>query len=220
MINKIVTNGCSYTWGYGLNPETSVVDAYPYKLSQLLDAELFDLSQPGVSCHYIVRTTIDFFLDRLDEDLSDYIVILQLPPGHRFEYWCTEEKTWKPRILGHDNLDKNLVNYFGSKEWDFYIQTGSILQVGNFLKENNIKYYISNNGTCWEDLVSETGSYKIKKRMKYIEDNYNILFGSFKNSGFTSGFSERLTISEEDPHWSERGHTSIANNIYEFINNG
>ncbi len=56
--------------------------------------------------------------------------------------------------------------------------------------------------------------------MKYIEDNYNILFGSFKNSGFTSGFSERLTISEEDPHWSERGHTSIANNIYEFINNG
>ncbi len=51
MINKIVTNGCSYTWGYGLNPDTRVVDAYPYKLSKLLDAELFDLSEPGVSCH-------------------------------------------------------------------------------------------------------------------------------------------------------------------------
>tara|TARA_R100000781_G_scaffold75722_1_gene47047 strand:+ start:180 stop:332 length:153 start_codon:yes stop_codon:yes gene_type:complete len=48
------------TWGSGLNPDTRVVDAYPYKLAKLLDAELIDLSQPGVSCQYVVRTTIDF----------------------------------------------------------------------------------------------------------------------------------------------------------------
>ena len=75
------------TWGSGLNPDTRVVDAYPYKLAKLLDAELFNLSNPGVSCHYVARTTIDFFLDRLEEDLSDYIVFLQMPNGLRFEYW-------------------------------------------------------------------------------------------------------------------------------------
>ena len=204
------------TWGAGLNPETRVVDAYPYKLAKLLDAELFNLSNPGVSCHYVVRTTIDFFLDRLDEDLSDYIVILQLPPGHRFEYWSTEEKIWKPIILGHDNLDKNLVNYFGSIEWDFYIQTDSILQVGNFLKENNIRYYISGGGD-WGDIMDPF----YIKRKKYIETNYSIFGGSFTNSRlYGSGHSkEEVTISMEDPHWSEYGHTVVSNEVYRFINN-
>jgi hypothetical protein len=43
------------TWGSGLNPDTRVVDAYPYKLAKLLDSELYDLSKPGESCQYEIR---------------------------------------------------------------------------------------------------------------------------------------------------------------------
>ena len=94
-MSKLVTNGCSMTWGWGINSDRNIgggVDAYPYKLAKLLDAELFDLSKPGESCNYVVRTTIDFFLERLDEDLSEYIVILQLPDGNRYEYWDDDDK--------------------------------------------------------------------------------------------------------------------------------
>ena len=49
-MSKLLTNGCSLTWGSGLNPDTRVVDAYPYKLAKLLDVELIDLSKPGESC--------------------------------------------------------------------------------------------------------------------------------------------------------------------------
>ena len=214
---RLVTNGCSMTWGSGLNPETRVVDAYPYKLAKLLDAELFNLSNPGVSCHYVARTTIDFFLDRLEEDLSDYIVILQLPAGHRFEYWDTDIKKWKPKIMGHhDRSDVNLVEYFGSMEWDFYNVTDSVLQVGNFLKENNIRYYISNGGENWDDIMDPF----YIKRKKYIETNYSILGGFFTNSRLDGGKQgEEVLISREDPHWNEYGHTVVANNIYRFLNN-
>ncbi len=211
------------TWGAGLNPETRVVDAYPYKLAKLLDAELFNLSNPGVSCHYVVRTTIDFFLDRLDEDLSDYIVILQLPAGHRFEYWDTDMMKWKPKIIGHDRSDVNLVGYFGSMEWDFYNVTDSVLQVGNFLKENNIRYYISNGGEDWGDGTID-GSIIMDpfyiKRKKYIETNYSIFGGSFTKSRLDGGKQgEEVLISMEDPHWNEYGHTVVANKIYRFVNN-
>ena len=204
------------TWGSGLNPETRVVDAYPYKLSKLLDAELFNLSKPGESCHYVVRTIIDFFLDRLEEDLSDYIVILQLPAGHRFEWWDNDIDMWVPKIVGHDRSDTNLVGYFGSMEWDFYNVTDSVLQVGNFLKENNIRYYISNGGEDWGGIMDPF----YIKRKEYIETNYSIFGGSFTNSRLDGGQQgEKVLISMEDPHWNEYGHTVVANKIYRFVNN-
>ena len=142
-MSKLLTNGCSLTWGSGLNPDTRVVDAYPYKLAKLLDVELIDLSKPGESCQYVVRTTIDFFLERLNEDLSDYIVFLQMPSGLRFEYW--KEDGWNSYMINNSD-SKTIVNLFGNDMYDSYNMINSIMQVGSFLKENNIRYYISTNG--------------------------------------------------------------------------
>ena len=134
-MSKLLTNGCSLTWGSGLNPDTRVVDAYPYKLAKLLDVELIDLSKPGESCQYVVRTTIDFFLERLNEDLSDYIVFLQMPSGLRFEYW--KEDGWNSYMINNSD-SKTIVNLFGNDMYDSYNMINSIMQVGSFLKENNI----------------------------------------------------------------------------------
>ena len=158
MVNKLLTNGCSMTWGGGflqsfllekanelnvllcecvnkgkLFKDNSIITrgekqegiyhgefcsenctyeivrkliTYPYKLFKLLDAdELIDLSKPGESCQYVVRTTIEFFIDRLDEDLSDYIVLLQMPIGLRFEWWKEEQgkADWSGLIIAFLN---------------------------------------------------------------------------------------------------------------------
>ena len=193
------------TWGSGLNPDTRVVDAYPYKLAKLLDAELFDLSQPGESCQYVVRTTIDFFLERLDEDLSDYIVFLQMPNGLRFEYW--NEDSWNNYMINNSD-SKTIVDLFGNDMYDSYNIINSIMQVGSFLKENNIRYYISTNGKdC-----------KINERIEYIETNYNILGGSLNNSRLAGEVPVKEVRISGDGHYSEHGHTVVANNIYRLIN--
>ena len=224
-MSKLVTNGCSMTWGWGINSDINIgggVDAYPYKLAKLLDAELFDLSKPGESCNYVVRTTIDFFLERLDEDLSEYIVILQLPDGNRFEYWDDDDKLkWRSVIPAH-NDNKDLAIMFGSQRWNFYNTTNNIMQIGNFLKENNITYYISTGGQDWLNGIENkkiSKDKKIKRRIEYIETNYSILGGSFSKSRLTQEVpAEEVRLSKEDPHWSVDGHTIIANNIYRLIN--
>jgi len=204
-VSKLVTNGCSMTWGSGLNPDTRVVDAYPYKLAKLLDAELFDLSQPGESCQYVVRTTIDFFIERLDEDLSDYIVFLQMPNGLRFEYW--NEDSWNNYMINNSD-SKTIVDLFGNDMYDSYNIINSIMQVGSFLKENNIRYYISTNGQ----------NFKINRKIEYINTNYNILGGTIQNSSLSGGVPSKEVNIPREGHLSEYGHTVAANNIYRLIN--
>ena len=194
------------TWGSGLNPDTRVVDAYPYKLAKLLDAEeLFDLSKPGESCQYVVRTTIDFFLERLDEDLSDYIVFLQMPNGLRFEWW--NEGGWNNKMINNSD-SKTIIDLFGNDMYECYNTLNSIMQVGSFLKENNIRYYISTNGV----------DFKINNRIEYIETNYNILGGSLINSRLAGEVPFKEVRIPEDGHYSEHGHTVVANNTYRLIN--
>ena len=202
MVNKLLTNGCSMTWGGGflqsfllekanelnvllcecvnkgkLFKDNSIITrgekqegiyhgefcsenctyeivrkliTYPYKLSKLLDAdELIDLSKPGQSCQYVVRTTTDFFIEKINnkEDLSDYIVLLQMPNGLRFEWWnegiqqdSGVSADWQGKVIAFSE-EKNIVNYFGNDMYKFYNVTNSIIQLASFLKENNIRYY-------------------------------------------------------------------------------
>ena len=205
------------TWGSGLNPDTRVVDAYPYKLAKLLDAELIDLSKPGESCQYVVRTTIEFFIDRLDEDLSDYIVLLQMPIGLRFEWWKEEhgEADWSGLIIA-DSDKKEIIEFFGNHVYECYNTLNNIMQVGSFLKENNIRYYISTMGEEFED-ISNTDKIT-KRRIEYIETNYNILGGSLNNSRLAGEAPSKEINIPGDGHMSEHGHTVAANNIYRLIN--
>ncbi len=198
---------------------------YPYKLSKLLDVdELIDLSKPGRSCQYVVRTTIDFFLERLDEDLSDYIVIPQFPNGNRFEYWNDDiytssgppSKGWQSYMIAHSN-SKDIVHYFGNEMYSFYNMTNSLMQLGSFLKENNIRYYLSTEGQAFSDLAEANKI--VKRRIEYIDTNYSILGGEIYNSrlvGKEVPFEEVRIPG--DGHYSEDGHTVAANNIYRLIN--
>lgn len=60
MILRLVTNGCSFTYGYELN---NVLDAWPYKLGKLLGISVINLAIPGASNDYIVRSIIQNILN-------------------------------------------------------------------------------------------------------------------------------------------------------------
>ena len=219
---------------------------YPQKLAKLLGSkELFDLSKPGESCQYVVRTTIDFFLERLDEDLSDYIVFLQMPNGLRFEYWNEElsmlasphggKGEWSSLMVADSN-SMDIVHYFGNDVYECYNTLNNIMQVGSFLKEHNIRYYISSLGKGFANVGDGRrggkgerqgkrkagGSLKdfeiIKRRIEYIETNYNILGGSLINSRLAGEVPFKEVRIPEDGHYSEHGHTVVANNTYRLIN--
>jgi hypothetical protein len=203
---------------------------YPQKLAKLLGSkELFDLSKPGESCQYVVRTTIDFFLERddrlLDEDLSDYIVFLQMPNGLRFEYW--KEDSWNNYMINNSD-SKTIIDLFGNDMYDSYNIINSIMQVGSFLKENNIRYYISSLGKGFTNVGAGEklfygrrggkGLRQGKRRIEYIETNYNILGGSLNNSRLVGEVPFKEVRIPGDGHYSEHGHTVVANNIYRLIN--
>ena len=149
---------------------------YPHKLSKLLDAELIDLSKPGESCQYVVRTTIEFFIDRLDEDLSDYIVLLQMPIGLRFEWWKEEQgkADWSGLIIA-DSDKKEIIEFFGNHMYECYNTLNNIMQVGSFLKENNIAF-ISN------DFIAEFCGLSHTKLLSLTIKMYNFpIFWTYYN---------------------------------------
>ena len=199
---------------------------YPYKLFKLLDAdELIDLSRPGQSCQYVVRTTTDFFIEKINnkEDLSDYIVLLQMPNGLRFEWWNESiqqdsgvSADWQGKMIAFSE-EKNIVNYFGNTMYQFYNMTNSLMQLGSFLKENNIRYYLSTEGQAFSDFAKVNEI--VKRRIEYIDTNYSILGGEINNSRLVGKeVPSKEVIIPGGGHYSEHGHTVAANNIYRLIN--
>ena len=160
----------------------------------------------------------------MDEDLSDYIVIQQFPNGLRFEYWNENiinrkdsiSKDWQSYMIA-DSDNKVIVDFFGNTMYQFYNMTNSIMQLGSFLKENNIRYYLSTEGQGFQDFakVNEIA----KRRIEYIDTNYSILGGEINNSRLVGKEVRAKEVNiPGDGHYSEHGHTVAANNIYRLIN--
>jgi hypothetical protein len=107
---KLVTNGCSFTWGaeillaelgfsesdprYGQNIDFYIdfrtSRTYTYHLHDKLKTSNYDnLSMGGASNQRIVRTTLDYFMPKLlnDEDLSEHIAVIQWTEPSREEVY-------------------------------------------------------------------------------------------------------------------------------------
>lgn len=108
---KLFANGCSHTWGGGIlegqgykstlksclfNEEDQdlknlrLSSVWPFHLSKLLNCtETINL---GIGCgsnQRIVRTTFDFFIDKIknNEDLSEWIAVIQWTEPSRYEIY-------------------------------------------------------------------------------------------------------------------------------------
>lgn len=92
----LYANGCSWTWGGGLEPYFKFNDViyndvrktlvWPHHLGHLLNAKRVDnLSLGAGSNQRILRTTYDYLLSKTKEELEETVAVIQFSEWSRFE---------------------------------------------------------------------------------------------------------------------------------------
>ena len=109
----LLTNGCSWTWGGGLEyvisvdniihknistfPEISTdglddiryASVWPYHLGNMLGSEkTINLALGGGSNQRIVRTTLNWIMSQSAEDLENTVAVIQWTDAARYEYYA------------------------------------------------------------------------------------------------------------------------------------
>lgn len=96
----LYTNGCSWTWGGGLEPHFKTNDildhatrlklVWPHYLGQYLNTERVDnLALGAGSNQRIVRTTYDYLVSKSKEELEKTVAVIQFSEWSRFERYIT-----------------------------------------------------------------------------------------------------------------------------------
>lgn len=101
-LDSAIALGCSCTFGLGL-PEK---DTWPYKLSQLMDMEVYNLGVCGMGYETNFRT-LEYWLPRLR---SKYVFML-VNPGIRREYFNMHSSPPHYQTLGSWNLGSRSKDY-------------------------------------------------------------------------------------------------------------
>lgn len=240
-MTKLFATGCSFTWGGGIeeylyDSNNIILDelnssdqnqrrlnvTWPGKLSKLLNCtEFYNYSIGGGSNDRIVRKTTNFFIDKIhnNENLSDWIVIIQWTVPHRFEFFDSESKSWgivlpefvcteNKRYFDKKESEKILSSFFWNTDeaWQ-QKQFNDILLLGSFLKTHNIKYFFTS--MCPLELKSSHEDYCSENFVWY---NNNLKMCSIESM-------QNIDRCKKSPHPSEIGHTQISENFYNFITN-
>jgi hypothetical protein len=237
---KLFANGCSFTWGGDIvkslhDQSGQLLDAqasgqlndyrlsvtWPKHLSDLLSCtEVHNHSLGCGSNARILRKTFDFFIPKIynDEDVSDYIAVIQWTDPSRYEYYNQYEKSWalaKHDMVVYENkkisddddfaLRKSYFKNLNDKTWcnTFFSQ---ILSLGFFFKTHDIKHLF----TIIHSDVNSMSDYQIK----YLDDNFNW----YKNSIKLCCIEDMQVDKTSSNHPSLIGHKQIADNLYNWIN--
>jgi hypothetical protein len=225
----LLTNGCSWTWGAGLNldyhPDLRNNSVWPKKLSDILGAEkYYNLSLAGGSNQRVVRTTVDWVLSQPKEDLAKTVAIIQWTGLSRYEFYYPSDRLdeyennqsrWircKVNCIlnpyDKDTLAKKKYNDLRLSTYTeiegMYRFIGDLLAVENLLTQYNIPYYF------WAHDTKLIGRFP-KSMYEFCRDRFNWL-----NSIDTEEWQYER-VSSEDPHPSLDGHKQIAQFLAEHI---
>ncbi len=141
---KLFANGCSHTWGGGIleekglsstlsssffnkeleeNEEYRLSSVWPFHLSKLLNcSEVVNLASGCGSNQRIVRTTFDFFIDKIKngEDLSKWKAVIQWSEPSRYEVYDSNYEKFS--LIKLDvvipNVDKNRYQYLQERFYE------------------------------------------------------------------------------------------------------
>ena len=122
----LLANGCSWTWGGGLEPYVQVGKkrdqlVWPYHLGNLLSAtQTVNLAKGCGSNQRIVRTTRDWIMSQNEETLSNTIAVIQWTEPSRYEFYHDPSGEYDPNkwmlckidCVSRDiELDKETIQY-------------------------------------------------------------------------------------------------------------
>lgn len=224
----LLANGCSWTYGGGLDIDITREEldqiTWPKHLSDLLQANSFvNLSDGCGSNQRIFRTTLDYLLN--NQHNEDIVAVIQFTEESRFEYYYPldinnnyeniNERWMKakafnltPEIVDrfdkHFSLSQERLTYHNSDIQNVYTYIEHCEALSNLFNKHNIKYYF------WD--FSDYPNRLPDEYKNYILSNYNWI--NHKTDGWHWDYE---TISEEDNHPSATGHKQIADIIYNYI---
>ena len=212
---KLLTVGDSFTYGEELE---NLHQAWPYKLSDKLKAELVNLGQPASSNDSIIRRTVDFLINEPKIDLvvigwsnigrseyADEFGYYDVWPGYQGNLFAKDGSNWRNELVDY-------VSRYHSAEaiHKKFIQQVILLQ--GYLESKNIRYIMLN--------ILQNEYYK--KKWFNGQTNYFSQVNKEKFIGFNdSGMMEWTYGCPQGPngHFLEQGHNIVANRIYEHIRN-
>jgi hypothetical protein len=265
---KLFVNGCSYSWGGGMcdihyhsesNPDkinflsihkkhpnntARLQKVYSYHLGKLLKAdEVHNISMGGGSNERIVRTTLEFYTNKLlkNEDVTNYFNVIQWTSVDRIEVYDDISKGMihmlpSGVIFEPDDLSKTftaeehkvLIDDILSKKQNIYYKNfmsqqqvvnktfQQILTLGHFFEKHNIPYLFCsmNPDTIMEYFENYTD------KIRYI-NQFNWLDRKIDKSTITTyvGKPRNTEYLCTSGHPNEKGHLEIANGLHKWIIN-
>jgi hypothetical protein len=240
-MKTLLTNGCSWTWGGGINHSSEqdrLETVWPHHLMNLLEFDNnINLSMGCGSNQRIVRTTLDWILQQSRETLDNTTAVIQWTEPSRHEYYS---KSTEPDR--HSN-------------WDWENESGnwSLVKIGGCMYPPGVKNWhiddeeIKRSQIRFRTYSDIEGLYSFVFQfttLAHIFETYNIKYYYWNALGVPAKyFPEPIKkyackfiwlnknhddwyydrISNEDCHPNERGHKQIAEYIFKEIqslNNG
>lgn len=223
----LLSNGCSWTWGGGLNLDGPEYDeqressVWPYHLAQKLNAsEIVNLAAGNGSNARIIRTTFDWLLKQSNETLEKTIAIIQWTFAGRYEYYQPIAKEWARcnayGCLQTDESDdtamyRNLkrLETYSDQELSYEL-LNSYSALANIFKTFGVKYYywgvVSNMASCNLEMIP------------YFNENFNWISKNNYEKSSNAFRWDCQRVSEQDFHPGFIGHKEIAKIIFDYIN--
>ena len=241
-MKTLLTNGCSWTWGGGIDnymsDEDRIKNVWPHHLMNLLECDNnVNLSMGCGSNQRIVRTTLDWILKQDRETLDNTIAVIQWSEPSRYEYYSKSTVPEKHNNWDWENHDNN---------WALIKAGCCIYPPGDRnnvihkeeVHQSQLRYntYSDIEGlysfiTQFTALATIFEKYNIEYYywnalgvpIKYFPDSMkDYAFGfNWLNKNHDLWYYER--VSKEDIHPDEHGHKRIAHYIFKEIqslNNG
>lgn len=220
---KLITNGCSFTWGGGFYDypdylrETMV---WPHHLGALLQAkQVVNLSSGCGSNQRIFRTTLNYILSTPKKDLENAIAVIQFTDSSRYEFYLPSS------VDRFENIEENWAK---AKVDVLLVPTHKMYDELYRLTQERISMH-----TPIEGLYQ---TISIALSLQYIFNLHNIkhYFWTIDLKDYPNNLNniideinfidyhdcwEYERISLEDPHPSIVGHKQIANYVFKAIKN-
>lgn len=228
----LLANGCSHTAGAEIeysSQSNCYEKAWPKHLADRLGCEHINLAVSGASNHRIIRTTIDFIGNRIDEgkDFEDIFAIICWPGAYRTELFLEKDSdpykgNWQSFVVGNNykKLDKQVFNYY--RHWAMtytYHQAMTqyvmdIITLQNYFMAYNIPYLFWRASTTQLDRNSQMKSYNIQVNKKRFPNAFE------KDSDFTSLLSyygyKHSEVSKYN-HFGEDGQIKFSELLFNYI---
>jgi len=235
----LFANGCSWTWGGGLEPYFKVNNinddekrlplVWPHHLGKLLNADkVINLGAGCGSNQRTVRTTHDWFLKEYKND-EPIIAIIQITDPARYEYYLTDnfedfsndplnwtKLTPSAHIFNVKDLDKESCSQSDVKvkrERDSRFSTYTLIE-GMYKLISDISALAHLFESHNVEYYFFGGYFK-----KFIKPNYPIEYVNYfkKLHWLECGWDNVDPVSPKDMHPSLLGHQQIAELIYQII---